>query len=89
MIDDVIISGIGTVGEKEFKNALEVKKGKSVSPEEVGKFVIFLASGDSDGITGRILYNMWDGWKDLRKEDLENSSLYTLRRIDGRRYIEK
>ena len=89
MIDDVIISGIGRVGEKEFRNALEVKKGNSVSLEEVGGVVVFLASEASDGITGRILYNVWDGWRDLAKEDLENSSLYTLRRIDGRRYIEK
>lgn len=89
MIDEVIVSGVSIVGEKEYKSALEVRGGKSVSNREVGEFIVFLASADSDGITGRIVYNGWDNWKDLMKEDLKNCSLYTLRRIDGRRYIEK
>ena len=89
MIDNVIVSGMDKVGKKEYENALKVKEGQSVSHEKVGEFIIFLASVNSDGITGRTLYNQWDEWRELRKENLKNSSLYTLRRIDGRRYIEK
>ena len=89
MIDNVIASGMGKVGKREYENALKVKEGQSVSHEKVGEFIIFLASADSDGITGRTLYNQWDEWRELRKENLKNSSLYTLRRIDGRKYIEK
>jgi len=89
MIEDVVVAGFDTVGEAEYSNAVGVQKGDFVPLSDVQDFVTFLASDESDGITGRTLYNVWDGWRDLTKESLGNSSLYTLRRIDGRRSIEK
>ena len=86
---DVVAAGLDSAGEAEFRNAVEVQSGNSVSLADVQEFITFLASNDSDGITGRTLYNVWDAWRDLTKESLESSSLYTLRRIDGRRFLEK
>ncbi len=44
---------------------------------------VFLASSESDGITGRIISAKWDSWKSLpdRRRELMGSDIYTLRRI--------
>jgi Dehydrogenases with different specificities (related to short-chain alcohol dehydrogenases) len=85
MNEDVVEAGLGKAGDAEYKNALDVQGGNTVSMSEVQEFLTFLASNESDGITGKTLYNVWDDWRGLTKENL-NSSLYTLRRIDGRRF---
>ena len=45
--------------------------------------LVFLASAESDGITGRLISAEWDPWSNLpsRREDLNRSDVYTLRRI--------
>ena len=75
-------------GKQNIKKALEVQSGNTIPMADVQEFVTFLSSNDSEGITGRILYNQWDDWRNLKKESLQSSSLYTLRRIDGRSYNE-
>ena len=89
MNKDVLDAGSEMAGEAEYKKALEVQSGNTIPMADVQEFVTFLSSNDSEGITGRILYNQWDDWRDLTKESLQSSSLYTLRRIDGRSYHEK
>ena len=43
----------------------------------------YLASPDSDGISGRLFSAVWDDWPHLaaRREQLAKSDVYTLRRI--------
>ena len=89
MNEDVVSAGLEMAGESEYQNAIDVQEGKTISMEDVQEFVTFLSSNDSDGITGRALYNQWDDWRNLKKDSLKNSSLYSLRRIDGRKYVEK
>ena len=44
---------------------------------------MYLGSAESDGVTGRLLSAVWDPWEQLadRRNDLERSDVYTLRRI--------
>ena len=44
---------------------------------------VFLGSAGSDGITGKLISAIWDPWEELDryKADLEDSDIYTLRRI--------
>ena len=44
---------------------------------------VFLASAESDGITGRLISAAWDPWPELpaRREELAKSDIYTIRRI--------
>lgn len=44
---------------------------------------VYLASHESDGITGKLISAKWDNWKDLakHKKALSGSDIYTLRRI--------
>ena len=52
--------------------------------------MIFLASNESDGITGKLISAVWDNWKDFGQNALEisKSPLFTLRRIDGMKFAE-
>ena len=45
--------------------------------------VAYLASDESDGVTGRLIAAVWDKWATLheRLEELDQSDIYTLRRI--------
>lgn len=45
--------------------------------------VVFLASAESDGISGRLISAPWDDWRNLpaHRDELKGSPIYTLRRI--------
>lgn len=55
-----------------------------VPPERAADLVVFLASDDSNGLTGRLISAVYDDWSHLpeRTEAIRTSDLYTLRRID-------
>jgi len=83
LLDEVLSAGPQTVGKDFYEKALKQKKDGGV-PLELGvELCVFLASGESDGITGRIISAKWDPWKSLpaRRKELMGSDVYTLRRI--------
>jgi len=47
------------------------------------ELAVFLASGQSDGLTGCLISAVWDDWRALpfRLDEIMSSDLYTLRRI--------
>ena len=54
------------------------------SPLETGaELCVYLASSESDNITGKLISAVWDPWKDLQMHlsDLQKTDVYTLRRI--------
>ncbi len=84
LIDEVIKAGPGIVGKEFYDKNMMFKKGVgSVSPEVAAQFVVKLCSDDCK-LTGKYLSAVWD--KDLYTKDPD---LYTLRRIDGQKYIKK
>ena len=91
MIGEIVNAG-ERAGEKELTKALEFsRKGKS-SPELVADLALFLASKDSNGFSGKLVSAVWDDWKGFNKGNISkiiNSSLYTLRRVDGRNFVER
>jgi len=59
-------------------------KEKGAVPLELGAgLAVYLASAESDGITGKLISAQWDPWQDLQKhrEELAKSDIYCLRRI--------
>lgn len=83
LLDEVLSAGPQIVGKDFYEKALKQKKDGGV-PLEIGvELCVFLASGESDGITGRIISAKWDAWKSLpgRRQELMASDIYTLRRI--------
>ena len=81
-VDQVLKAGPEIVGEAFFaKNQKWAEDG--ATPLELGaRLAVYLASAESDGITGKLISAQWDPWKQLHefKADLA-SDIYTLRRI--------
>ncbi len=81
-LDQVIQAG-EAAGKEFFAKSLKQKEVGGVSPERVAELAVFLASPQSDGVTGRLISLLWDNWRELpgRLDQLNKSDIYTLRRI--------
>lgn len=89
MLDQVLEAG-ERAGREFHAKALKQRDSGGTSPERAAELAVFLASPEASGITGRLISAVWDDWKTLpqRAAELAASSLYTLRRIDGRNFTE-
>jgi 3-oxoacyl-[acyl-carrier protein] reductase len=88
-VDEVLAAG-ERAGAEFYKQTLEQKRSGGTPPERAAELAVFLASPAASGITGRLISAVWDDWKSLgaRSTELRRTSLYTLRRIDGRKFTE-
>jgi NAD(P)-dependent dehydrogenase (short-subunit alcohol dehydrogenase family) len=79
------------IGEKNWTKMIALKERGINPPEFVCDLALFLVSNESDWISGKVISAPWDDWKNLetKKQDLVDSSLLTMRRIDGRNFFEK
>ena len=83
LLDEVLESGPERVGKAFYEKALK-QKSNGGTPLDLGAALcVYLASPESDGITGKLISAPWDPWQDLARyrEDLKNTDIYTLRRI--------
>jgi NAD(P)-dependent dehydrogenase (short-subunit alcohol dehydrogenase family) len=83
LLDEVLSAGPNAVGKAFYEKALRQKKDGG-DPLKIGaQLCVFLASSESDGITGRLISAKWDPWSSLTKhrQELMDGDIYTLRRI--------
>ena len=83
LVDEVLAAGADKVGAAFFEKNKTWKE-KGAVPLELGaSLAVYLASAESDGITGKLLSAQWDPWRDLQKhrDELAKSDIYCLRRI--------
>jgi len=78
MTDEILRAG-ERAGWKENEEALEVRTTGGVPPEKQIQLALFLASEQSNHISGKLIH-VSDDWKRLRNETLP-PDLYTLRRL--------
>jgi len=83
LLDEVLAAGPDKVGKSFYERALKQKADGGAPLEKGAALCAFLLSGESDGITGRLISAAWDPWHDLpaRRAELGESDIYTLRRI--------
>ncbi len=83
LVDQVLAAGPDKVGEAFFaKNKKWSEEG--ATPLALGaSLCVYLASKESDGITGKLISAQWDPWQTLHehREELTKSDIYCLRRI--------
>jgi NAD(P)-dependent dehydrogenase (short-subunit alcohol dehydrogenase family) len=82
LVDEVLAAGPEKVGTAFYEKNKQWKD-KGATPLDLGASVaVYLASAQSDGITGKLISAQWDPWGKLHefKEDL-GGDIYTLRRI--------
>jgi NAD(P)-dependent dehydrogenase (short-subunit alcohol dehydrogenase family) len=82
-VDDVLAAGPEKVGAAFYEKNKQWKE-KGATPLELGaSLAVYLASPDSNGITGKLLSAQWDPWRTLQlhRDELASSDIYCLRRI--------
>jgi len=83
LLDQVLEAGPGRVGEEFYRRAVRQRDEGGAPLQKGAELAVFLASPESDGITGRLLSAVWDDWRALPalRERLTGSDVFTLRRI--------
>jgi NAD(P)-dependent dehydrogenase (short-subunit alcohol dehydrogenase family) len=83
MLDEFIAAGPERIGPAFHERSVRQKRDGGVPLEKGAALAVFLGSGSSDGITGKLISAVWDPWERLaeRIEDLRETDVYTLRRI--------
>jgi len=83
LVDEVLAAGPERVG-RAFYEKNQKWKVEGATPLSLGaNLAVYLASTESDGITGKLISAQWDGWAKLHEHraDLAKSDIYCLRRI--------
>jgi len=73
-------------GQKASAEAEKVRERGGTSPDLAAALAVFLASDESDGLTGKLISAVWDDWQNMSKRvsEIVSSDIYTLRRITTR-----
>ena len=82
MLDEILAAGPERVGEY-YQKALRQKESGGSSLGRAAALCVSLLAAETDRITGRLISAVWDPWEMLpkRKDALNSSDVYTLRRI--------
>jgi 3-oxoacyl-[acyl-carrier protein] reductase len=83
MMDELMAAGPAAVGEAFFARMKKIADGGATPHENGPALAVYMASAESDGVTGKKDSAVWDPWRDLaqHRADLAESDVYTLRRI--------
>lgn len=83
LLDEILQAGPDRVGQEFYQRSLRQKEEGGIPLEKGAALAVFLASAESDGITGKLISAVWDDWKTFprRRDILTSSDVYTLRRI--------
>lgn len=83
MMEQVIDAGPEIVGDEFFKKNQNWKQNGDTSMELGTNLAVYLSTADSNGVTGKLISAQWDDWKNFGNHlnDLQNSDIYTIRRI--------
>jgi NAD(P)-dependent dehydrogenase (short-subunit alcohol dehydrogenase family) len=83
LLDEVLEAGPERIGENFYQRSLKQKETGGAGLDRGSELAMFLASGASDGITGKLISAVWDPWPEFAQhaDDLQKTDIYTLRRI--------
>lgn len=83
MTEQLLAAGPDVVGADFHARMAKVKQDGGTPLAKGADLAVWLASGKSDGITGKLISAVWDPWTDLQdhRADLDETDIYTLRRI--------
>ena len=82
LLDEVLEAGPARVGKAFYERAVKQKQEGGAPLDRGADLCVFLASAESDGISGKLLSAVWDPWEELPHHVLDLAGdVYTLRRI--------
>ena len=82
LLDQALAAG-DAAGEDFKAKCIRQKQEGGVPPEQIAELALFLASSQSDGLSGRLLSLLWDNWQEIpgHLEEIRSSDIFTMRRI--------
>ena len=83
LLDEVLEAGPEKVGLDFYERSVKQAGAGGVPLEKGARLCVYLASSQSDGLTGKLISAQWDPWDSLheRLEEIGKNDIYTLRRI--------
>jgi NAD(P)-dependent dehydrogenase (short-subunit alcohol dehydrogenase family) len=82
LMAQVLAAGPEKAGKEFYAQNQKWAEQGAVDPRLGAALCVFLASRESDGITGKLISARWDPWRDFpRLRDQLRNDIYTLRRI--------
>jgi len=86
LLSEIVMAGKEKTGEIEFQQAQQKILNNENSFDRAVALCLFLASAQSNGVTGKLISAVWDPWHTLPTyiNEIKNSDIYTLRRITPR-----
>jgi NAD(P)-dependent dehydrogenase (short-subunit alcohol dehydrogenase family) len=79
MTDEILLAGEEKAGRKEIEDAEKVRITGGVAPEKQTQLAMFLASENSNHISGKLIH-VNDDWKRFEQDSMK-PELFTLRRV--------
>jgi 3-oxoacyl-[acyl-carrier protein] reductase len=82
MLHQVLEAGTAA-GEDELEHCRQQLESGGTPAELPAALALYLASDESDGLTGRLISAVWDDWHNMtqRIPIIQSCELYTLRRM--------
>ena len=83
LVDDFMKAGESSLGRAYFSEVQKQRDNPDPALGRAASLCVYLASSESNGITGKLISAVWDPWSDFREHsrDLMETDIYTLRRI--------
>lgn len=83
MLQEIIDAGPERVGQQFYKASLKQRDSGGTPLEKGASLCLYLASDESNGITGKLISAVWDPWREFQRhrEDLSRTDVFTLRRV--------
>lgn len=83
-VDLALEAGPERLGEALYKAIVEIRESGGTPFELAADLCAYLASRESDGVTGKLISARYDDWSTLheRIDELESTNVLTMRRID-------
>ena len=83
LVQDFMEVGEKTLGKAYFEEVRKQEVDRKPAFDLATGLCVYLASAESDGITGKLISAPWDPWETLHehRDDLMKSDIYALRRI--------
>ena len=82
LMKEVLDAGPKKAGTDFYEKNVKWSQGAAVSPELGANVAVYLASTESNGVTGKLIAAQWDPWETLHQHRTELAGdIYTFRRI--------
>ncbi len=83
LLDQILEAGPERAGDDFYRRSIKQRDEGGASLELAAELAVFLASAESDGISGKLISAVWDDWRNFPKyrERIQKSDVFTLRRI--------